>query len=293
MEDFIKAILIKEKISYNNISKSTVGYNSLVYFIDDKFVIKISKDETTKKKLHKEISIYKNIKLECIPKYITSGVMQGYLYLIISKVKGNSLYSIWHTLSKEERQSCIKQIARILKVFNNKDTDFLDAEYKDLNWITFLSNELTTKSKILTKMGFNVTNIDNFISHELPIIFKQNKYGLVYNDAHFDNFIYDNGKLKLIDFDRVRVCPIDYEMLIFKTMCDNPRKFASEKDEDKIKDDDYIGIYQLFQSEYPEMFVNENIDKRISVYQFNYLIGQAIQCNDSQWIIELLDNFIK
>ena len=48
-----------------------------------------------------------------------------------------------------------------------------------------------------------------------------------------DNFIYNNGALGLIDFDRVRVCPIDYEMLIFKTMCGNPSKFASEEDEDR------------------------------------------------------------
>ena len=35
-------------------------------------------------------------------------------------------------------------------------------------------------------------------------------------------------------------------MLIFKTMCDNPAKFASEKDECNIKAEDYIGIYDIF-----------------------------------------------
>ena len=92
----------------------------------------------------------------------------------------------------------------------------------------------------------------------------------------------------MIDFDRVRVCPIDYEMLIFKTMCDNPWKFASEEDEEKIIEKDYSAIYQIFKAHYPEMFQIKHIDKRISVYQFNYLMGQAIKCQDSEWIEQLL-----
>ena len=137
-------------------------------------------------------------------------------------------------------------------------------------------------------MGFNTTSLDTLISKELPILFAKNEFGLVYNDAHFDNFIYDNGKLSLIDFDRVRVCPVDYEMLIFKTMCDNPSKFASEEDEEKIIDEHYADIYEIFKSEYPTMFENKYVERRIFIYQFNYLIGQAIKCCDNKWINELL-----
>ncbi len=124
-------------------------------------------------------------------------------------------------------------------------------------------------------------------------MFSENAFGLVYNDAHFDDFIYDNGELSLIDFDRVRVCPIDYEMLIFKTMCDNPSKFASEEDEENVKDEDYLDIYKQFKMYYPEMFKHKNIETRIAVYQFNYLIGQAIKCKDIAWINEILNNFNK
>jgi hypothetical protein len=40
------------------------------------------------------------------------------------------------------------------------------------------------------------------------------------------------------------------------------------------------------------MFKDDNIETRIAVYQFNYLIGQAIKCKDNEWIKELLNNFI-
>ena len=133
MEGIIKQILNKEGISYNQLIKATSGFTNLVYFVDDKLVVKLSKDEQTKKKIKKEVSIYKNIKLDCVPKYISSGNIDSYEYLIISKIKGYSLYSIWHTLSKDERQSCVKQIAAILKEFNKQDFNFLSEEYKYLN----------------------------------------------------------------------------------------------------------------------------------------------------------------
>lgn len=292
MENIIKEILYKENIPFEKITKATSGFTNLVYFVDEKFVIKMSKDDTIKKKLDKETTIYQNVKLSCIPAYITNGNVQDYQYLIISKLNGKSLYSIWHTLSNMERQSCVKQIANILKEFNKQNYNFLNEEYKDLEWVNYLSNELKTKSLALIEMGFNCENIDTFISNKLSDLFNKNTFGLVYNDAHFDNFIYDNGKLSLIDFDRVIACPIDYEMLIFKTMCDNPSKFASEEDENNIKDEDYMGIYEQFKAEYPEMFKDDNIETRIAVYQFNYLIGQAIKCKDNEWIKELLNNFI-
>ncbi len=291
MEQIVKKILEKENIPYNQIIKATSGFTNVVYFADDKFVVKISKDEKTIKKLDKEISIYQNINLDYIPKYIASGAIDDCKYLIITKVKGKSLYSIWHTLSSEERKSCIVQIAKMLNEFNNQNHEFLDKEYMDSNWIECITNELKARKIGLEELGFDTRFIEEFISQELPELFEENEMGLVYNDAHFDNFIYDEGKLSLIDFDRVRVCPIDYEMLIFKTMCDNPSKFASEDDEEKINDEDYAGIYEIFKNNYKEMFVNPKIDRRIKIYQFNYLMGQAIKCKNKDWIRELLSKF--
>ena len=60
----------------------------------------------------------------------------------------------------------------------------------------------------------------------------------------FDNFIYDGEKVYLIDFDRTIITSLDYDMMIFKTMCENPSKFANEEDEDNIIDSEYKNIYQ-------------------------------------------------
>lgn len=289
MEEIVKKILEKENINYKSLKKSTSGFTNVVYFADD-VVIKLTNDEETKKQLKKECLVYKNVKLNNIPKYIASGSFKDVDYLIISKVNGKSLYSVWHTLTNEERERVIVQIAGILKSFHSQRGEFLDDRDKTFDMLKDIKTKLSRRIVDLKELGYNTSIIEKFIDGELCELFKENKYSLIYNDAHFDNFLYDNGKVNLIDFDRVRFASRDYEMLIFKTMCDNPSKFASEEDEDKIVDADYKNIYPIFKKEYPEMF-DDVTEKRIKVYQFNYLIRQAIGIKNKEWIEELLQDF--
>ena len=291
MRAIVREILKKENISYKKLVKAPCGFTNQVYFVDDKYVIKISKNEELKKHLQKEADIYKNVKIDCCAEYISSGELNKCVYLIITKLEGTSLYSIWHTLNENQRRYCTSQIVKIIKDFNNSNSSFLNKEFRYDNWEEYIVYELEKRSKDLKKMGFDTTGLDRYIKEKIKPLFKENKYGLVYNDAHFDNFIYNNGKLYLIDFDRVIYAPIDQEMLIFKLMCDLPLKFASEADEGNIDVNDYLYIYPQFRMEYPEMFDIASIDRRIDVYHFNYLIEQAISINNKEWVKELFKQF--
>lgn len=292
MEQLIKRILEKEELNYKEIKKATSGFTNIVYFVDS-MVIKIALAEDKKKKLAKEISIYKNIKLDNIPRYITSGHIDNYSYLIISKIEGRGLYSIWYSLSEDEKESCIEQISTILKNFNNQDTTFLDEEYKLCNWENFVIAKLQENMQGLKQIGIDTKKILNFIKNNS--LFSENIYGLVYNDAHFDNFLYADGKVSLIDFDRAVYAPIDYEMLIFKTMCDNPGKFASEEDEARVFDEDFAQVYSWIKNYYKELFLVPNVEKRIKIYQFNYLCEQALKMKNreigEQWAKDLVADF--
>lgn len=292
MEELIKRILIKENINYKQINKATSGFTNVVYFVDD-MVVKIAIEDEKKKKLKKEIDIYKNIKLKNIPRYISSGELEDTLYLIISKVNGKGLYSIWHILNNEEKENCVKQIADILKSFNEQNADFLDNEYKLYDWKNWVLRQFRKNIEGLQEICIDTSKISKFIENN--DLFNENIYGMVYNDAHFDNFIYDDGKICLIDFDRVIYAPIDYEMLIFKTMCDNPSKFASEEDEEIVFDEDFIEVYNWLKKYYGSIFDIENIEKRIKVYQFNYLCNQALNMKNKErgkeWAEKLVEEF--
>ncbi len=293
MEEILKEILEKENIKFTRFEKTKSGFTNLVYFVDNKFVIKLSSDDKQKKKLEKEISIYKNLNLSFIPRLVASGSYKDFTYLIISKINGKGLFSIWHTLNENERQNIINKIANILKQFNSQSGEFLDEEYKIQNWPWYIKEQLSKKSEALKNLGFDTRDIDNFINNDVDDLFANNTFGLVYNDSHFDNFIYNNGKLSLIDFDRVVYCPIDYEMLIFKTMCDNPAKFANEEDEEKVNLNDYKKNYSQFKQNYPKMFADSRVEQRIFIYQFNYCLGQAIDCENLSRIESLINEFQK
>jgi hypothetical protein len=292
MIELIKDILNKEKLNYNKITKVNSGFTSIVYFVDD-MVIKLALQEEKKKKLKKEIDIYKNISLNNIPQYIASGEFNNYIYLIISKISGKSLYKVWHNLTEIQRANCIEQIAKTLKGFNKQNAEFLNSEYKIIEWEESVLGEFRYNINEIEKLGINTENVSKFVSS--TDLFKDNVFGLVYNDAHFDNFIYDKGKIYLIDFDRVVYAPIDYEMLIFKTMCDNPSKFASEEDESNVFNEDFIKVYAWFNKYYKEIFEIKNIDKRIKIYQFNYHCKHALNMNNrefsKEWLKELVDEF--
>ena len=154
MEHLIKCILEQEKLAYKQIMKSTSGFTNVVYFVDTR-VIKIALDEEMKKNLEKEINIYKNIKLNNIPKYIASGQFDNCLYLIISKVNGRGLFSVWHSLSDFEKEKCIEQISKVLKTFNNQNANFLDKEYKIYDWENFVIGKLKENKQGLDKLGID------------------------------------------------------------------------------------------------------------------------------------------
>lgn len=289
METTIKEILKKENINFSKIEKATSGFTNLVYFVDNLYVIKISNNEENTEKLIKEINIYKNLKINKIPKLICSGTYNDFTYLIISKIDGKSLFDTWHTFDEPERKNIIKQIADILKSFHNESYAFLNDNYKFLSWNKYISNEIKTRIEELKNLNQENERLKTLYENNFYGIFENNDFGLVYNDAHFDNFIYNNGTIYLIDFDRVIACPKDYEMMIFKLMYDLPLKFASEENEIFVKEEDYVNIYPDFQKYYPELFKNENTSKRIAIYQLNYMLKQAYTIKN----IEVRDQIIR
>ena len=121
--------------------------------------------------------------------------------------------------------------------------------------------------------------MDNSLFNDLVDIcnkyFKENKFGLIHGDLHFDNFIYDGTNLYLIDFERCMIAPIDYEFRIFNTCKLLPYLWASGKTDMKIVEDDYKDLMDMVLNNYEELNKIPNITKRLDFYS----------------IIELLENY--
>lgn len=291
MIETIKKILRKENIAYTKLAKSNSGFTNLVYFVDDKYVVKVVNTQTKPEKLLKEISFYKNVQMDAIPKYVTSGKLDDVDYLIIERLSGESLYKVWHNLSKEERCSVVKQIAEILNDFHKQNGEFLPEKYINTDAILRWKRAFKLNIKEMENRGFEVEFLKKFSETKVDKLFAEQKNGLVYNDAHFDNFIYNNGKVWLIDFDRVIYCSIDYELLIIKMMLDNPTKFASEEDESNVRIEDYGEIWEQLKQYSGDMFNFKYINERVFIYQFFYRLGQGFEYNRKEWVEKELKGF--
>ena len=290
MENLVKEILNKENIEFNFIVKASSGFTSLVYIVDDNYVIKLSKDDDIIKLIEKEVNVYKNLNCEFIPKLVKTGMYDEYSYVIITKLSGKSLFSVWHYLTEEKREECVKQICEILKFFHVQKESVVGDKFINKTFLQDLKNRVVNNVDLVSSF-MQVQEVKDYFISNFDEIFVQEKQALIYNDAHFDNFLYNEGRVYLIDFDRVEYAPIDYELMIFKTMCDYPTKFASEIVEKLIHDEDFEKIYSYMQKYYSELFDIKNIEKRVFIYQFDYLLEQAVESKNNKWASSLIEQF--
>ena len=152
------------------------------------------------------------------------------------------------------------------------------------NWFDFFKNSFDSIIKKLIEFGCETTFLEMFINKKLKEIMSEQKNAIIYNDAHFDNFIYDGEKLFLIDFDRIIFSPIDYELLIISSMAEKPEKFANEECEKFCNKNDYEPIFKWINEFYPELFDFNFLNERLFVYKFVYNINNAFKFNHKNTI---------
>ena len=283
----------KNNIKCESIKKADSGFTNIVHIVDDEYIVKVINTFTKPEKLQKEIVFYKNVKIDAMPKYVASGTISGKDYLIIKKLNGKSLYTVWHTLTKQQRKEAVVQIANILNEFHKQKGEFLTEKFVQTDWILKWQKSFDLNIKILKNKGFDTSFLENFKNTKLIETFKENKPCLVHNDGHFDNFLYDNGKVYIIDFDRVLYCSIDYELMVISMMVDNPKKFASEVTEKFVVNDEYGDIMNVLKAYAPDMFDFKYIKDRVFIYKFIYHLGQGYETNNTSWIATQLENFKK
>lgn len=280
-------------IKCQSIKKADSGFTNIVYIVNDEYIVKVINSFTKPEKIQKEIDFYKNIKIDAMPEYVSSGTILDKDYLIIKKLKGKSLYSVWHTLSKQEKIDAVTQIANILSAFHNQKGDFLAEKFIQTDWVAKWQKSFDINIKILKNKGFNTSFLEDFKNTKLNKVFEENKPCLIHNDGHFDNFLYDDGKVYIIDFDRVLYCSEDYELMIISMMVDNPKKFASEITEKFVVNDEYGQILEVLKAKVPDMFNFKYIEDRVFIYKFIYHLGQGFETHNNNWITTQLENFKK
>lgn len=252
--------------------KINVGFTNTIYNIDNKYIIKICTDINNEEKFLKEIDFYKaNVNNDLIPKLYYSNTEKKdipYYYEILEKVEGVTVYDIWHTLTEEQREDIIRQLCDAMKQFHSNKGNIN-------NWIdsnTSLFMSYFNKAKELNLLTTGEIDLLNKASSKFNELFKSDEYVLVHNDLHFDNIFYNNGNIKLIDFERSMYAPKEYELGILYRMVRFPEKFASEENEKYTNKKDYENIMTYIEKYYPELIHIDNLYKKLAAYDMIYYL---------------------
>ncbi len=279
MQEIINKIIQQNQNLFrenSTVSKINVGFTNTLYSVNDSFIIKICTDLNNEPKFNKEIEFYNaNNNNDLIPKLYYANTDKAdipYYYEILEKINGVSLYDVWHTFNEEQREDIIKQLCEAMKQFHSnkgqsydwvkRTSDLFINSYnkaKELNLLTSEEQELLESA---------YSKFDGYLQSD--------EFVLIHNDLHFDNVFYDNGKIKLIDFERSIYAPRDFELDILYRMIRKPWKFASEENEQYTKLEDYENIMSYIEKYYPELIHIDNLYQRLAIYDIVYFLKQYV-----------------
>lgn len=283
MEKIINTILKQNTTLFGinpKVEKINVGFTNTIYNINDCFIVKICTNSDNENKFQKEIDFYKtNEENNLIPKLYYSSIDKKdipYFYEIIEKIDGVSLYNVWHTFNEEQREEIIRQLCNAMKHIHSNTGESYD-------WVKKIKNQfllLYEKAKELNifceeEQKLLVSAYDKFEKY-----LESNDFVLIHNDLHFDNIFFNDGKIKLIDFERSMYAPRDFELDILYRMIRKPWKFASEGTEQYTDSSQYSNIMSYIEKYYPEIVNIPNIYEKLAIYDIIYFLRHLIQHPD-------------
>ena len=265
--------------SVQSIEKITYGYTNKIYSINGRYILKICINERNRKNF-KRASIFCQKYHESIncPKVLYSCLNTNNPWQIEEQVEGENLFFKWNRLNKDEKEDVVRKICKELrKIHEIPVMDVFKNNFKPEDWKSKFKKDILKKIDSLKNKGINFTNlyekIKEYITQNLEVLDETN-FRVCHTDMHFDNImIDDDNNIKILDYDRLRISSIDYELNVFNIMSKTPELVANEKIKKQVKKEDYSELLSMIQKNYPEMFKFDFLNKRLNIYALKYYLG--------------------
>ncbi len=266
-----------------NYNKITAGFTNTIYQVED-YIVRICTKKENEKRFENEIDFYQNNKSSNIPKlYIADKTKKliPYDYEVLEKIEGPTLYEVWYKLTEEERKEIILRLISLLQSLHSKKVEEYD-----------FNKFIKDKIRILIKE----CNITDELYDELlllcDIYFKENKFGQIHGDLHFDNIIYQDRKLILLDFEYSMAAPIDYDYRILNRYKKVPWRWASSKTDMLTTECDYQDLMQIIIENDKELKKVSYLKERLSIYEVIDLL-QVYKNTHKEEILEESKKIVK
>ena len=274
-----------------SIKEINAGFNNTLFNVNDKYVIKVCTNEELEGTFEIEYNFYKSNKnnkyIPKLYKYDNTKKEVNYIYEIIEKLDGNTLYYYWYKMNENDRENTIEKLIRIIKEFHL-------VKGKEYDWSNKIKEDIK-KHVVACKNIFNEKDYNMIINsfEKYDKYLSNNKFSLIHNDLHFDNIIYDNGELRIIDFNDSIDAPIDFEFRQLYMCQEKPWKWANIEMDPYQKPKDYINIWKYIKKYYKELNDIDYLEQRMIIYRI-WNDAELLEKYKSKELIDgIINNSIK
>jgi hygromycin-B 7''-O-kinase len=204
LRPIIENILEKERMSLNKIHIFDTG-SSIIVDIGNHQVLKIF-PLFLKQDFNSEISslrLLNQYNIERVPKLYSFGEIKNYSYVIISKIRGITLESIWNKIKLENKISIMAYIGIFLKSIHLIPNHNSLKNSKD--WKVFLEKQVLNCCEHHAKLGMTqalISQIEKFTSLHLPMQTTPKNICFLSGDVHYWNILIEekNGEYQISGF---------------------------------------------------------------------------------------------
>lgn len=248
-----------------NIYEVNAGFNNTLFSVNNKYIIKVCTNKDKENTFDKEYEFYtKNKDNKFIPKlytYDTSKKYVPYVYEIMEQLPGKTLYYFWYKMTELEREETIKKLITIIKKIHSSKVETFD-------WAKTIKSKV--KENIENSKELFTNTEYNTIEKSLELYdeyLKDNKFAFIHNDLHFDNIIYHDKKLTIIDFNDCMIAPIDFEFRQIYACQEKPWKWANTEMDPLQKPKDYKNVFNYVKKYYESLNNIQYLEKRMIIYK--------------------------
>jgi len=239
-------------------------------FMSENYVIKLYYPKKYKY-YYNELEVYMGLgDKDYLSKLCYYGEEEEFKYIIISRLKGKSLFDTWKYLNIEQKRNVVIQITNILKDINGLRTYRIN--FKDvLDGLFFnVINELNYSEEF-------INYIRELYLSKIVLVGDNELSGLIHVDVHFYNFFIDEfDKVYAYDFENTILAPIDYQLVRWYKMWKYPHKFYYPKDTMSLTEiESYDILMPLLLANYPGISDIPNFEDRVKLYILIYLLQEA------------------
>ncbi|MFQ9923813.1 MAG: phosphotransferase [Beduini sp.] len=252
-----------------SIEEINAGFNNSLFSVNDQYILKVCGESEKEASFDVEVNFYHrnqdNKNIPTLYKYDNSKGVGPYVYEILEKVDGKSVYYHWYKMSEQQREEWVKELVDVLrKMHSNEGVKY---DWSAAIKASILSSFNKTTNLFSEDESYVIMNsLDQYDE-----ILSDNTFCCIHNDLHFDNILLDSSqKIKLIDFNDSITAPFDFDLRLLYMSVFFPWKWANIEMDSFQKTEDYQNLFHYIKKYYTKLNAVKYLEERMIIYWILY-----------------------